>query len=51
MTPSDVQRRLTAILCADAAGCSRLMCVDEEAAVETITGYRNRRAKCCEEFS
>ena len=38
---SDVQRKLTAILCADwAAGYSRLMGADEEATIETLTTNR-----------
>jgi class 3 adenylate cyclase len=44
------QRKLTAILSADVAGYSRLMGNDEATTVETITAYRKRRAKCCEEF-
>jgi adenylate cyclase len=34
------QRRLTAILCADVAGYSRLMGADDEATIETLTAYR-----------
>ncbi len=34
------QRKLTAILCADVAGYSRLMGADEEATIETLTAYR-----------
>jgi len=34
------QRKLTAILCADVAGYSRLMGDDEEATLETLTAYR-----------
>ena len=37
---SGVQRKLTAILCADVAGYSRLMGADEEATVATLTAYR-----------
>ncbi len=40
MASSDVQRKLTAILCADVAGYSRLMGADEEATIETLTAYR-----------
>ena len=40
MASSDVQRKLTAILCADAVGYSRLMGADEEATIETLTAYR-----------
>ena len=32
-------RKLTAILCADVAGYSRLMGADEEATIETLTSY------------
>ena len=34
------QRKLTAILCADVHGYSRLMGADEEATIETLTAYR-----------
>ncbi|MCZ6645247.1 MAG: adenylate/guanylate cyclase domain-containing protein, partial [SAR324 cluster bacterium] len=34
------QRKLTAILCADVAGYSRLMGADEEATLATLTAYR-----------
>ena len=34
------QRKLTAILCADVVGYSRLMGADEEATIETLTTYR-----------
>ena len=34
------QRKLTAILCADVVGYSRLMGDDEEATLETLTTYR-----------
>ena len=34
------QRKLTAILCADVHGYSRLMGADEEATLETLTAYR-----------
>ncbi len=40
MATSDVQRKLTAILCADVVGYSRLMGDDEEATIETLTAYR-----------
>ena len=33
------QRKLTAILCADVVGYSRLMGDDEEATIETLTAY------------
>jgi adenylate cyclase len=35
-----VERRLTAILCADVHGYSRLMGEDEEATLRTLTSYR-----------
>ena len=34
------QRKLTAILCADVVGYSRLMGADEESTIETLTGGR-----------
>jgi len=40
MASSNVQRKLTAILCADVAGYSRLMGDDEKATVETLADYR-----------
>ena len=35
------QRKLTAILCADVVGYSRLMGDDEESTIETLSVYRN----------
>ena len=40
MATSEVQRKLTAILCADVVGYSRLMGTDEEATLCTLTKYR-----------
>ncbi len=40
MASKGTQRKLTAILCADVAGYSRLMGDDEEATIETLTAYR-----------
>jgi len=40
MAESKTQRKLTAILCADVVGYSRLMGADEEATIETLTAYR-----------
>ncbi|MCZ6626724.1 MAG: adenylate/guanylate cyclase domain-containing protein, partial [SAR324 cluster bacterium] len=40
MAAKDTQRKLTAILCADVVGYSRLMGDDEEATVETLTAFR-----------
>ena len=40
MASSGTQRKLTAILCADVVGYSRLMGADEEATIETLTAYR-----------
>ncbi len=37
---NSTQRKLTAILCADVVGYSRLMGADEEATIETLTAYR-----------
>ena len=40
MASKGTQRKLTAILCADVVGYSRLMGADEEATIETLTAYR-----------
>ena len=40
MASSEVQRKLTAILCADVKGYSRLMGEDEEATLATLSAYR-----------
>ena len=40
MASKTTQRKLTAILCADVVGYSRLMGDDEEATVATLTAYR-----------
>jgi adenylate cyclase len=40
MTPTEVERRLTAILHADVVGYSRLMEADEAGTVDTLTAYR-----------
>ena len=40
MTSQGVERKLTAILCADVKGYSRLMGEDEVATLETLTAYR-----------
>ena len=40
MASTDVQRKLTAILCADVVGYSPLMGDDEDATIETLTAYR-----------
>ena len=37
---TSTQRKLTAILCADVVGYSRLMGADEESTIETLTAYR-----------
>lgn len=36
MASSDVQRKLSAILCADVTGYSRLMGADEEAKIDAL---------------
>ncbi|MCP5075783.1 MAG: hypothetical protein GY947_21145 [Rhodobacteraceae bacterium] len=41
-----MERRLAAILAADVAGYSRLMGVDEEGTLATLTSYRKRFEKC-----
>ncbi len=40
LASSDVQRKLTAILCADVAGYSRLMGENEKATLRALTDYR-----------
>ena len=40
MATSDVQRKLTAILCTDVVGYSRLMGDDPEGTLKTLTEYR-----------
>ena len=40
MAPADVQRKLTAILCADVVDYSRLMGDDPEGTLQTLTEYR-----------
>ena len=40
MASSKTTRKLTAILCADVVGYSRLMGADEEATIDTLTAYR-----------
>ena len=40
MPPEDLKRKLTAILSADVAGYSRLMGVDDDPTVRTLTGHR-----------
>ena len=40
MAKSDVQRKLTAILCTDVVGYSRLMGLDESSTLRTLTEYR-----------
>ena len=39
---SGIERRLTAILSADAVGYSRLMAADEEETLRSITAYREQ---------
>ena len=40
MEPQGVERKLAAVLSADVAGYSRLMGLDEEATLKTLTEYR-----------
>ena len=40
MSPEPVERKLAALLSADAVGYSRLMACDEQATIHTITAYR-----------
>ena len=44
MPPEPVERKLAAILSADAVGYSRLMAEDEDATVRTLTAYREQIA-------
>ena len=41
MEPTPIVHKLTAILCADVKGYSRLMGVDEEGTLSTLKGYRD----------
>ena len=50
MASSDVQRKLTAILCADVVGYSRLMGENEKATLRTLTEYRQLFADYIEKF-
>ncbi|MCH8888557.1 MAG: adenylate/guanylate cyclase domain-containing protein, partial [SAR324 cluster bacterium] len=50
MASSDVQRKLTAILCADVVGYSRLMGENEKATLRTLTEYRQVFAGYIEKF-
>ena len=49
-TPKSVNRKLTAILCADVAGYSRLMGGDEEATVQTLNTCRKLMIKYIEQY-
>ena len=40
MNPTDIERKLTAILVSDAVGYSRLMSDDPEATLATLTDFR-----------
>ena len=50
MPPSDVQRKLTSILCSDAAGYSRLMGENPEDTLNTLTEYREVFAESIKEY-
>ena len=50
MASSEIQRKLTAILCTDVVSYSRLMGVDEEATLRTLTEYRQLFADYIEKF-
>ena len=50
MASPDVQRKLTAILCADVVGYSRLMGENEKATVRTLTEYRQVFSDYIERF-
>jgi adenylate cyclase len=49
MTPQDIKRRLTAILCADVKGYSRLMTNDEAGTAQTLTTYKEAMAGLIEQ--
>jgi len=48
MQTDDVQRRLSAILSADAVGYSRLMAQDEAGTIRTVTAHRKAMVHCIE---
>jgi adenylate cyclase len=48
MESGDVQRRLAAILSADAVGYSRLMAQDESGTIRTVTAHRKAMVHCIE---
>ena len=50
MPPSEVQRKLTSILCSDAAGYSRLMGENPEDTLNTLTEYREVFAESIKEY-
>ena len=50
MAEKDFKRKLTAILCADVAGYSRLMGEDEIATIETLKRYREMMATLINQF-
>ena len=50
MATSDVQRKLTAIMCADGVGYSRLMGANEKATLRTLTDYQQVFADYVEMF-
>ena len=50
MAPSDVQRKLTAILCTDVVGYSRLMGDDPEGTLQTLTDYREVFSEKIQEY-
>ena len=48
MASEDIERRLAAILSADAVGYSRLMAQDEGGTIRTITAHRKAMESCIE---
>ena len=48
MGPGDPERRLAAILSADAVGYSRLMAQDEAGTIRTVTAHRRAMESCIE---
>jgi adenylate cyclase len=50
MTTGNYKRRLSALLCTDVKGYSRLMGEDEDATIRTLTNYRNAMANLVEQY-
>ncbi len=50
MTTGNYKRRLSALLCADVKGYSRLMGENEDAAISPLTAYRNAMSNLVEQY-